>query len=211
MIGLKNITLTYKENKIFDSFSYKIEDSSKLLLNAPSGTGKTSFFRLLLGFTSPDEGEISFDGQKLSANTVKDIRRKIAYLSQDVDVPSGQVRLVVNTILNYKFNKGLTINEDHLLDLLDYFELGRGVLEKNVDELSGGERQRLMLVVLILLDREVYLLDEPTSALDINLKYKIRDYFLQMPAAVIVISHDKEWNEDGRMSVLDWTKPREGQ
>lgn len=211
MIELKNITLTYKESKIFDIFSYKIEDSSKLLLNAPSGTGKTSFFRLLLGFTSPDEGEVSFDGQKLSANTVKEIRRKIAYLSQDVDVPSGQVRLVVNTILNYKFNKGLTINEDYLLDLLDYFELGRGVLEKNVDELSGGERQRLMLVVLILLDREVYLLDEPTSALDVNLKYKIRDYFLQMPAVVIVISHDKEWNEDSKMSVLDWTKPREGQ
>ena len=211
MIELKNITLTYKDSKIFDSFSYKVENSTKLLLNAPSGTGKTSFLRLLLGFTSPDGGEVSFDGQKLSSNTVKEIRRKIAYLSQDVDVPSGQVRLVVNTILNYKFNKGLTINEDHLLDLLDYFELGRGVLEKNVDELSGGERQRLMLVVLILLDREVYLLDEPTSALDVNLKYKIRDYFLQMPAVVIVISHDKEWNEDGRMSVLDWTKPREGQ
>lgn len=209
MIELNKISLEYNECKIFNNFSYKIEEGAKLLLNAPSGTGKTSFFRLLLGFTLLDEGEVSFDGQKLSANTVNEIRRKIAYLSQDVDVPSGQVRLVVNTILNYKFNKGLTINEDRLLDLLNHFELGRGVLEKNVDELSGGERQRLMLVILILLDRKVYLLDEPTSALDVNLKYKIRDYFLQIPAVVIVISHDKEWSEDGRMSVLDWTKLRE--
>lgn len=211
MIELSNIMLTYRDSKVFDKFSYRIADSAKLLLNAPSGAGKTSFFRLLLGFTLPDEGEVSFDGQKLSAYTVREIRRKIAYLSQDVDVPSGRVGSVVNTILNYKFNKGLAIDEDRLLDMLDYFELGRGVLEKNVDELSGGERQRLMLVVLLLLDREVYLLDEPTSALDIKMKYKIRDYFLQIPAAVIVISHDKEWNEDGRMSVLDWTRPKEGQ
>lgn len=210
MIELNKVSLGYKDCKIFDNFNYIIKDGAKLLLNAPSGSGKTSFFRLLLGFTSPDEGEVSFDGTILTADAVTELRSKIGYLSQDVDVPSGQVRLVVNTILNYKFNRGLTINEDYLFGLLDHFELGRGILEKNVDELSGGERQRLMLVVLLVLDRKIYLLDEPTSALDVNLKYKIRDYFLQIPAVVIVISHDKEWNEDGKMSVLDWTKSREG-
>ena len=210
MIELNNITLTYKDNIIFNKFSCKIENGAKILLNAPSGTGKTSFFRLLLGFTRPDEGEIKFDSSMLSSENVKEIRSKIAYLSQDVDVPSGQARLVMNTILNYKFNKRITISEERLLELLEYFELGTGVLEKNMEELSGGERQRLLLAVLILLDREVYLLDEPTSALDLSLKYKVRDYFLHIPATVIVIAHDKEWAEDGRMSVLDWTKPRRG-
>lgn len=206
MIGLYKISLAYKDCKIFDNFCCEIQDGAKLLLNARSGAGKTTFFQLLLGFTVPDEGEVIFDGKVLTVDTVTEIRRKMAYLSQDVDIPLGHVRSVVDTILNYKFNKGITLNEERLAELLDYFELGQGVLEKNIEELSGGERQRLLLIVLIILDRKIYLLDEPTSALDVGLKYKVRDYFLQIPATVMVISHDKEWNEDGRMSVLDWTK-----
>lgn len=210
MIEFHDITLTYNDDIIFHKFNFKIETGAKIILNAPSGTGKTSLFRLILGFTHPDEGEVSFNGQILSAQTVSEIRKKVAYLSQDIDIPSGKVNMVMNTIFNFKFNRENCINQEHLSALLEYFELGQGVLEKDVEELSGGERQRLMLVILILLDRKVYLLDEPTSALDENLKHKVRDYFLKIPATVLVISHDKEWIQDGTMTVFDWNLTKGG-
>ena len=205
MIEFNDIYLSYNGTNIFDRFNFRIETGAKILLNAPSGKGKTSLFRLMLGFTQPDKGKIKFDGQTLSTTTVREIRKKVAYLSQDSDLAAGQVNMIMNAIFNYKLNRDKNINDEKLAELLVYFELGQEILEKNVDELSGGERQRLMLVILILLDREVYLLDEPTSALDENLKHKVRDFFLQLPATVIVISHDKEWLQNDSVTILDWT------
>ncbi|NLI91210.1 MAG: ATP-binding cassette domain-containing protein [Peptococcaceae bacterium] len=206
MIELRQVSLTYNHNYLFRGLDFTINSGAKILLNAASGTGKTSFFRLLLGFIQPIEGEVLYDGIKLSAETVKQIRRKIGYLSQDIDMPWGKVGEVVNQIFCYRYNKSLHADHQKLFELIDFLELGKDVLEKNVEELSGGERQRLLLIILLLLDREVYLLDEPTSALDENLKMKVRDLFLSHSATVLVISHDKVWIDSKNLTVLNWTE-----
>jgi len=204
MIELKNIGVRYKDSYIFRRLNYVIPSGAKVVLNAPSGTGKTSFFRLLLGFLQPTEGEVLFDGVKITPNSIKDIRARIGYLSQDVDIPSGKVLEVINEIFSYKNNQNKPLQEDILITLLATLELGADILEKKIDELSGGERQRLLLVILILLDREVYLLDEPTSALDEKLKIKVRELFMNIPATVLVITHDQVWMEAEKATVFNW-------
>lgn len=204
MIELKNIGVRYKDSYIFRNLSYVIPSGAKVVLNAPSGTGKTSFFRLLLGFQQPTEGEVLFDGKKITSDAIKEIRAKIGYLSQDADIPSGKVREIIDEIFSYKNNQNKSLREDRLVTLLATLELGAEILEKKIDELSGGERQRLLLVILILLDREVYLLDEPTSALDEKLKIKVRELFMDIPATVLVITHDKVWIEAEKATVFNW-------
>lgn len=206
MIEIRNVSIVFNNKYLLKGLDYTIGNGAKILFNAPSGTGKTSFFRLLLGFLQPTEGEVYYDGKKLTGRTVKGIRGKIGYHSQEADLPAGKVREVINTILSYKANEGKNLNDGRLAPLLETFELGQDVLNKDVEELSGGERQRLLLIVLVLLEREVYLLDEPTSALDENLKIKVRDFFLELPATVLVISHDKVWLDPEKMIILDWTK-----
>jgi putative ABC transport system ATP-binding protein len=204
MIELKNIGVRYKDSYNFRRLNYVIPSGAKVVLNAPSGTGKTSFFRLFLGFLQPTEGEVLFDGVKITPNSIKDIRARIGYLSQDVDIPSGKVLEVINEIFSYKNNQNKPLQEDILITLLATLELGADILEKKIDELSGGERQRLLLVILILLDREVYLLDEPTSALDEKLKIKVRELFMNIPATVLVITHDQVWMEAEKATVFNW-------
>jgi len=204
MIELRNIGLAFKNLFLFRSLDYKIMSGDKVLLDAPSGTGKTSIFRLLLGFTQPTEGEVLMNGKILTPDTIQAVRARIGYLSQDADMPSGKVGEVIHEIFGYQHNKDKQLQQKKLLELLDYFELRHEVLEQAVTELSGGERQRVLLTILILLDRDVYLLDEPTSALDEKLKVKVRDLFLDLSATVLVISHDLVWSETNRIIVFRW-------
>jgi putative ABC transport system ATP-binding protein len=209
MIKLRNVTMGYHRHLLFSHLDYQIPKGAKILLNAPSGTGKTSFFRLLLGFLQPLEGEVSFDGTKLSAATIQIIRSKIGYLSQDVDLPSGKVQTVIEDIFSFSRNKNKRLRTERLDALLMELDLDQGILQQEIEALSGGERQRLLIIILLLLERDVYLLDEPTSALDERLKRKVRDMFLEDAATVLVISHDKDWSDANKLTVFDWTA-REG-
>ena len=206
MIELKNIRLGFKDKLIFNNFNYIIRKGDKILLNGPSGTGKTTFFRLLLGFSRPEEGEIFFDQRKLEINTVREIRRRIGYLSQEAEIPPGKASEVIKMIFNYKWNREIRMNEEKLFFLLDYFSLGQAILPKDIESLSGGERQRLLLIILLLLERDIYLLDEPTSALDEELRHKVKDYFLNIPETILVISHDKIWEDESGMKILNWAE-----
>ncbi len=206
MIELKNIRIGYQNIHILDKINFTIPSGAKILLNSPSGTGKTSFFRLLLGFLQPTEGEVSFDGVKLTPMTVKSIRNRIGYLSQETELPSGKVQDVIQEIFSYKANKATPFPEKALQEVFNLLELDPSTWNKGTDELSGGERQRLLVAILLLLDREFYLLDEPTSALDEKLKVKVRDLFLNRSATVFIISHDKQWLDSDKVALLNWTQ-----
>lgn len=82
MIGLSNITKTMGGIPLYTGASFQIYHGEKIGLIGPNGTGKTTFFRLIVGELKPDEGNISIQN-----NT------KIAYFSQNVGEMSGKTAL----------------------------------------------------------------------------------------------------------------------
>jgi len=204
MINFKDISLTLKQKKLFNGFDLKIGKGEKILFNSGSGTGKTSLFKMLLGFQLPDSGEIRIGNDLLTSASLKEIRSKFAYLSQDIDLPGYNFNKILDEVYSYELNSHLTRNNDQILELFDKFNLTKEFLHKEITEISGGERQRLGLIVCILLQRSVWLLDEPTSALDANMRELIVDIALNSDKTVLVISHDKQWLNSDELRIVRW-------
>ncbi len=189
-------------NPVLSDFSMEINNKEKFLIRGRSGSGKTSLFRLLLGFVTPDAGSIQVDGLSLNTRHINKIRNRIFYLSQDVDLPHETGQILITRLAR--------LNREHplLLDSLDFFltllDLPKGLLEKNICVLSGGERQRLGLLMGFLLDRPIWLLDEPTSALDDAMKKIVAAHITAMDKTVLVVSHDRVWEEQPDIMKFNW-------
>lgn len=191
-IKAQNITKQFTEKYILREFSFEINPGDKVNIAGPSGIGKTTLFRLLLGFEMPDSGHIEVNGKALEGEQIWAVRQQVAYVSQDLNIGLGTVNQLFTETLSYKQNHHLKSHaQKHIAQLLEQFELPTSTLDKNITELSGGEKQRVAIVNSLLLQRKVFFLDEISSALDASLKEKVLDYFLgNTEFTVLYISHD---------------------
>jgi putative ABC transport system ATP-binding protein len=200
-LEFRDIQLKFDERMIFSDFNLEIEQLEKVLFCAPSGRGKTSLVKMLLGFVVPDAGEILVDGIRLSGATVNSIRSKISYVSQDADIPKGIVRDVFAAVFKFPVNRHVNYQEAVLSKWLETMALPEDTLERNIDALSGGERQRLALILGILLDRDIWVLDEITTGLDLELKTKMVELLLDYDKTILVVSHDDIYQNRGLREV----------
>ncbi len=201
---IENITKRFSEKFVLRNFSFDVSLGDKINISGRSGIGKTTLFKLLLGFDSPDEGKIYFQDSELNDSAVWDVRKKVAYVSQDLNIGHGKVISLFNETLNYKANlHQKTKAEKEIRNKLIFFELPENILDKNIEELSGGEKQRIAIINSLLLNRNIFFLDEVTSALDIINKKKVLDYFLGEPDfTVLYISHDDYLPENASVKIL---------
>lgn len=192
MFRFENISKNFSAQFVLRNFSTEILEGDKVLISGPSGIGKTTLFRMLLGFESSDMGSIYFENICLDDLQVWELRRRVAYVSQDLNIGTGNVNAFFEETLSLKATIQHRINLDtDLPNYLDYFELPQTILSKNIEDLSGGEKQRVAIVNALLLNRKIFFLDEITSALDAKLKTKTLDYFFENPQfTVLSISHD---------------------
>ncbi|MCP4672304.1 MAG: ATP-binding cassette domain-containing protein, partial [Desulfobacula sp.] len=187
------VCLSFQGKDIFNNFNLTILENETILIQGKSGIGKTTFFKLLLGFGTIDSGNIFFKGYKIDKAHIHAIREQIFYLSQDIDLRHGTIGNLINTILDANSIKYK--NNNKIDPLLSFLELDPTLLEQNIKELSGGERQRVGLLIGFLLNRPVWLLDEPTSALDDAMKKKIANFILDQQKTIVIISHDDIWKQ----------------
>lgn len=189
---LENITKQFSEKFILHNFSFEIATGEKINISGRSGIGKTTLFRLLLGFEKPDAGKIYFDDELLNDENVWKVRKKVAYVSQDLNIGHGKVSGLFDETLSYKANSPQKKEaEKEIKNFLHFFELPEDTTEKNIEELSGGEKQRIAIINALILRRKIFFLDEASSALDEQLKRKVLDFFMnQSDLTVLYISHD---------------------
>lgn len=197
MIRYENIGIIYDNKTVLSGFSLRIGRGEKILLKGKSGTGKSTLFKILLGFEKPAEGTLYFKARKMTHALAWEIRKEVAYVCQETDLGEGPVSDLLEEIFSYRPNRDKT-DPEKLHRLMQDLELEEDTLEKNFEDLSGGEKQRVGILIALLLGREVFLLDEATSALDSELKKKVADYFLDHGEwTLFIISHDREWERDG--------------
>lgn len=147
-----------------------ILDIDHLVLDHPvscivgaSGSGKTTLLRHLNRLCVPDEGEIWYDGQALSALNPVELRRRVVMLGQTPVLGGGTVGDELQ--LGLRCSQRLPASRQSLERVLEQVGLPKRP-EDWCDKLSGGEKQRLCLARVLLMDPETYLLDEPSAALD---------------------------------------------
>ena len=202
MINFESVYLKRNDKKIFSGLNFFVQKNEKVLIQGKSGIGKTTLFKILLGFETIDRGRVSFNDLDIVKKHIKEIRHQIFYLSQDIDLKDGRVSRILDEIGDQNILK----NQDnaHFTNLLNFLELNNKILNQTIKELSGGERQRIGLLICFLLDRPVWLLDEPTSALDDIMKKKIADYILDQEKTIVLISHDHVWKKNDAVKIERW-------
>jgi putative ABC transport system ATP-binding protein len=199
MISFHNVTIAFNGTTVVRDFSLTVPQGEKVILYGDSGRGKTTLFRLLLGFIEPDTGSITFEGTPVDSRTAWEIRKKVAYVPQNTDIGEGLVRDVINRVFLTRENTDKQPSEAEITQIFSQLELSPETLEKNFGELSGGEKQRVVITIAVLLRRSIFFLDEITSALNERIKSTVIDFFLSRPEwTVLAVSHDAgRWDRDG--------------
>ncbi len=193
-LDISHLSVRYDGRWVLRDFSLKLAQGEKLTLTGPSGVGKTTILRCVLGLVRPDQGDIHINGQQLTPDHVWNLRRQLAYVAQEPDLGAGLARDVIERPFTFKANSELTSNLERIPELFDRLLLPRHLLDKNITDLSGGEKQRIALISAILLERPIILLDEASSALDADSKRAVISYFQQVPGlTVLAVAHDDEW------------------
>jgi ATP-binding cassette subfamily B protein len=195
-IAFDNVTFTHNgsDDSIFENLSLLIEPGQKIGLVGHSGSGKTTFTRLLLRLSDIDSGRILIDEQNIAHITQDDLHSNIAYVPQE---PLLFHRTIAENIGYGKEEASQEIIElaakrANAAEFIEVLPHGYETLvgERGV-KLSGGQRQRVAIARAMLKDAPILLLDEATSALDSESEKLIQDalWKLMEGRTAIVIAH----------------------
>ncbi|MEC5422558.1 ATP-binding cassette domain-containing protein [Virgibacillus sp. C22-A2] len=185
-----------KVANIIEIKELQIEDQSVTCIVGQSGSGKSTFLRLLNNLDTPDEGIIYYRNDDIRKSDPVELRRKVIMVPQAPVIFDGTVR--DNLLIGLRFAEKPAVDDERLNNALKEMKLNK-TLEANAADLSGGEKQRLALARVLLMDGDVFLLDEPSSALDDSTALLVIKTFVAYVKAnqksMVMITHDKQLGE----------------
>ena len=216
ILTVEHLTHGFGDRAIFSDVSFRLLRGEHIGLVGANGEGKSTFFNIVTGHLTPDEGKIEW---------AKNVR--IGYLDQHTVLEKGMtIRDVLKSAFAWLFELEQKMNdicdllgsasEDEMegmmeelgtiqdtLTMHDFYiidakvdEVARALglldigLEKDVTDLSGGQRTKILLGKLLLEKPDILLLDEPTNYLDEEHIAWLKRYLQEYESAFILISHD---------------------
>ena len=170
-IAFKQVRFTYsgQDTPLYDDFTLTIPKGEKVALVGPTGSGKSTFVKLVQRLYDVEDGGIVIDGQDVRSVTQSSLRSAIALVPQD---PALFHRSIAENIAYARPEASHEEIEDaarraRAHDFIMSLPKGYDTLvgERGV-KLSGGERQRIAIARAVLADAPILIFDEATSALD---------------------------------------------
>ena len=194
-IRFEGVTFSYDGNRhVFRSLDLEIAPGSTVALVGPSGAGKTTFCNLIPRFYEPQSGSVRLDGRDVQDYRLKDLRRAVGIVQQDVFLFAG----TVGENIAYG-REGATQAEieaaardanahEFILRLPKGYDTSIG--EKGV-KLSGGQKQRVAIARAFLKDPRVLILDEATSSLDARSERAVQEALKRLVKGrtTLIIAH----------------------
>jgi len=193
LIDLKNISKSFDGEMILDDLNLYIRENEFLTLLGPSGCGKTTTLRILGGFTSPDKGQVIFDGKDITS--LPPNKRQLNTVFQKYALFT-HMNIAENIAFGLKIkNKSKSYIDDKIKYALKLVNLD-GYEKRMPDSLSGGQQQRIAIARAIVNEPKVLLLDEPLGALDLKMRqdmqYELIRLKNELGITFIYVTHDQE-------------------
>lgn len=177
MIIFKDISKSYGNKIVLKNFNIDIREGQTTFVLGKSGSGKTTFSKIVLGLEKIDTGEISgLDGKKISVAFQED-------------------RLMENMTIgsNFKMTVDSHINRKQIVEKMEKIGLFQP-LETKISELSGGMKRRISILRAFLIEFDLIVMDEPFRELDEETKEKVMNFVIQniKGKTAIIITHNKD-------------------
>ena len=195
-IEFQNIGFQFigENTPLFQNVNLTIQKGEIIGLVGKSGSGKTTFVKLLAGFLKPLSGSIFVDGQKLTPDNTTAWMQNISYVQQNPYLESGSLAKNIG-FLEDQIDEHRLQNAIKKASLTDYVE-GRNpheiFIEENGKNLSGGQRQRIVIARALYHQAKLIILDEATSALDNETEAAITETVQNLKGTgvtIIIIAH----------------------
>jgi ATP-binding cassette subfamily C protein len=192
-VALTQVTFRYREDgpPVLNRVSLRAAPGEFIALVGPSGGGKSTILRMLLGFLTPDAGLVSYDGRDLAGLDVRAVRRQLGVVLQ-------QSRVMAASIFeNIAAGAPITLGEaweaarqaGFAADIESFpMSMHTFVIEGGTN-FSGGQRQRLLIARALAMKPRVLILDEATSALDNQTQAIVSRSLEALGVTRIVIAH----------------------
>ena len=192
-IELKNVTLRYSEdsNPVIRNISLTIEPGEYVGIVGNSGCGKSSLMRLMLGFLTPTDGYISYDGIDIGQYNIRSLRQQFGVVLQDAAVITGSIRRNIGLSDDADMERvkaaarAAAVHDDIEAMPMKYNTL----LSGEVEMVSGGQRQRIVLARALMNNPRILFLDEATSAVDNISQQIIKENLDKLGITRVAIAH----------------------
>ena len=228
-IEIRNVSAAYGSHEVLRRVSLDVERGEFLVIIGPSGCGKTTLLKLINGLVLPAAGEALVEGERLSACSLTDLRKRIGYAVQGAKLfphMTVQDNICYVPCLDKKLSKeDRRVMAERMLAMVD---LPAELAGRFPRQLSGGQKQRVGIARAMAASPDILLMDEPFGAVDEitrrTLQGELSGLQKKTGITIVFITHDIEeafklgsrilimkdgmiWQEGGREELLE--KPRD--
>jgi ATP-binding cassette, subfamily B, bacterial CvaB/MchF/RaxB len=196
------------EEPVFTGISFAVAPGEFVAITGPSGGGKTTLLKLLVGLLRPSEGTVLYDGKPLHNLGLAAVRDRIGVVMQDDVLLSGS--LAQNITFFDSHPDVDRMRECARMAAIDEniagFPMGYNTLVGDMGTvLSGGQRQRVLLARALYKRPLILFMDEGTSSLDLDKEQEVNRNLKTLDITRIVIAHRKD-TIDAADRILELTK-----
>ena len=196
MIQFKSVSKTYSNGTVaLKDVNFSIKKGEFVFVVGASGSGKSTFLKLITREEVPSSGDITIEGEdisKISLRMVPYLRRKMGIVFQDFRLIKN-----MNVFDNVAFAMRVTgANEKEIKKRVPYILalVGLSAKEKSMPtELSGGEQQRVGLSRALVNNPKLIIADEPTGNIDPDMSFEIMELLNEinkMGTTVLMVTHE---------------------
>ena len=180
VLEIKGISKSYGKKEALNNINLSIERGKIIGLLGPNGSGKTTLIKLINGLLTPNEGEITVDGNRIGNES----RLAVSYLPDKTYLPDW---MKVSDIFKMFTDFYSNFDIEKARDMLGRLNISEG---ERLKALSKGNKEKVQLILVMSRNAKLYLLDEPIGGVD----PAARDYILNTiittynPDASVIIS-----------------------
>jgi ABC-type Fe3+/spermidine/putrescine transport system ATPase subunit len=196
VVALEDVWLRLSSSSVLSGLSLTLQRGEILALLGPSGAGKTTVVRLILGFIAPERGRVRLDG-RVASEDGRILRppeeRHLAAVLQELALwPHFTVAEHLAFGLAAR-GTSRAVRDTRIVQMIRRVGLV-GKEGRRPAELSGGERQRVAIARALVLDPQAVLFDEPLTNLDVSLRDEllalVRDMLKERDVPALYVTHE---------------------
>lgn len=193
-IEISHLAFSYPgaEREVLHDVNLKIKAGETVAIVGRSGSGKSTLVRLLLGFETPKQGAIYFDGQDLAETNLASVRSQMGVVLQNGQLMTGDIftNIVGMSASLTMENAWDAAEAAGVAEDIANMPMGmQTVISEDSGNISGGQRQRILIARALVRNPSIVIFDEATSALDNRTQAIVMESLAKLKGTRIIVAH----------------------